>query len=278
MNRGKGQIFSSLGGYTIVETLIFLAVSGLMFFSTMLLIGGQQNKTQFVSAVRDFETQLKDVANNVSTGYYDRPTNLSCTINGAYPDPQVGGDTIGSSGNCMFVGVVVKLGNGPDGELEKYSTIPMAGLRLAAGLNKDVKDLSQARPTVVSPSVETKSFQYGTRVGGMSVNGGPFTNAAIGFFAKLRGTDDVTQGGTLQTDVLTYNAISPDQDVASTTTSINAETFGYDTSTMAGIMNPNGVTICLLSGGTDQHALIKLGGNGGRLTIISEIHQGGSCS
>lgn len=282
MNRGKGQVQSRLGGYTIVETLIFLAVSAAMFFAAIVLISGQQNKAQFVNAVRDLEAQLKDVANNVSTGYYAHPGDLTCPISGSgLPEPQNGGDVLGSSGNCMFVGVVVKLGNGSGEELTKYSTIPMAGLRLAAGTNKDARTLGESKPIAVQPSVETKTLQYGTRIGGVSINGAPFANnnAGIGFYAKLRGTDDITKGGSLQTDVLTYQGVAADDVVGTAITAINADTFNYDNPVSDGSsLNPNEVTICLLSGTTNQHAFIRLGGKGGNLTIVSEIQQGGTCT
>ncbi len=69
MNRGNRST-----GYTIVETMIFLAVSSLMFISAMILINGRQSRAEFIQAVRVFEANLRDVANDVSTGYYANTT------------------------------------------------------------------------------------------------------------------------------------------------------------------------------------------------------------
>ena len=66
MNRGEAR----RGGYTIVETLIFLAVSALLFVSTIILISGRQAKAQFTNSVRDLVSDITDVANDVANGYY----------------------------------------------------------------------------------------------------------------------------------------------------------------------------------------------------------------
>ena len=54
MNRGKGQVTSRLGGYTIVETLIFLAVSAAIFFAAMQLIGGFCDHLSLITRTGEF--------------------------------------------------------------------------------------------------------------------------------------------------------------------------------------------------------------------------------
>lgn len=45
-------------GFTIIETMIFLAVSGALLASSLLLVSGSQNKSQFNNAVRDLNRKL----------------------------------------------------------------------------------------------------------------------------------------------------------------------------------------------------------------------------
>ncbi len=67
-------------GYTIIETLIFIAVSGMMFMSAVILVGGRQQEVEFSQGVRDLENKLKDTLNDVSTGYFPANNSLNCTI------------------------------------------------------------------------------------------------------------------------------------------------------------------------------------------------------
>ena len=57
-------------GFTIVETMIVLAVSGALFTSAIFFIGGRQQKAEFTASVRNFETSINDIANDVSDGYF----------------------------------------------------------------------------------------------------------------------------------------------------------------------------------------------------------------
>lgn len=266
-----------LGGYTIVETLIFLAVSGMMFFSAIALIDGRQNRAQFTSAVRDFETQLRDVANNVSSGYFSRPSDFSCKRD---PTEPVGykinpGLDPNSTGDCMLVGTVIKLGSGGVGDnLGQYSFIPMAGLRLTAS-NKDVASLAEAKPSAINAGIELKNLQYGTRI--VCVKVGPSApcasvddHAAFGFFSRLRSVEG-SKGGSLQTDVITFQDARTTDTVAIAETKVSTPTFAYPSSPTAF----SGISVCL-EGGRNQHAFVNLGVNGGATTITSEI-QNGTC-
>lgn len=57
-------------GYTIIEVMIFMVVSGGLLVSVLGSISGQQQKTRFQTGVRDFESQIQDMINDVETGYY----------------------------------------------------------------------------------------------------------------------------------------------------------------------------------------------------------------
>ncbi|HSX44369.1 MAG TPA: hypothetical protein VLE69_03715, partial [Candidatus Saccharimonadales bacterium] len=81
MNRVPGQS----GGFTIVETMIVLAVTGFMFFSAMLFISGQQAKTEFTQAAHETEAKINDVLNDVSTGVYNNKGDFRCDYIGGSP-------------------------------------------------------------------------------------------------------------------------------------------------------------------------------------------------
>lgn len=65
-------------GYTILEVMIFLAITGLLFVSAIVAVGGNQQKVQYSQTVRDFEVQIKDAINDVDDGYYPSYSVGSC--------------------------------------------------------------------------------------------------------------------------------------------------------------------------------------------------------
>lgn len=278
MNRGKGQVQYRLGGYTIVETLIFLAVSAAIFFSAMQLIGGQQGKAQFVSAVRDFETKLTDIANDVSTGYYQGDSSFNCYDSGGGVLKFDGAaQTQGSNEPCIFVGTVIKLADGnSEDDRTKFTQFAMAGLRTDSLTGQAPTTLKAAQPQVISvPSTYApQTVGYGASI--QCVDLGPKCTAAnsvlygaVGFFTRFMGTSP--SGGTsIQTDVLPYMAVPLNTAATSQVGNISYPTTNYT----AGLNPSNGITICLKSGTSSQYALIHIGGSqggGNDLTFSSEI-------
>lgn len=273
MNRGKNPTGVRAGGYTIVETLIFLATTSAMFVVAMLLVSGQQNKAQFVNVVRDFESKLTDIANDVSTGYYQNNADFRCEVNGSGPNPVFDGNSNkqGANEKCIFVGTVVKFGQGND--REKFTQFAMAGLRTSGGVN--VTSVAAANPKVIGDvthtgSIITSSVGYGATIqclgGGNGCAPSDTTRAAVGFFTKFVGTS-LGGGNGIQTDLFPYPAaVLLNDPVSDAIFKINS-TSDYVT----GLNPAGGITICLKSGGTSQYALVHIGGGGNNLTISSEI-------
>ena len=104
-----------VGGYTIVEALIFLAVSGAILISTLGLVNGRQEKTRFQQAVSETDQILQDIFNDVSTGFYPSSGNISCstdlatgkmiTITAAATYVEQGTNT-----GCVFIGKFIDFG------------------------------------------------------------------------------------------------------------------------------------------------------------------------
>lgn len=263
MNRGEAR----RGGYTIVETLIFLAVSGVLFVSAMLLISGRQAKTQFTNSVRDLISDITDVANDVANGYYQTGSGLNCTPNLAGPDVSLGNNNAqGTNKGCIFVGRTMRFSAGEENNLTLYT--------LAGNQNnnqgKDVKTLAEAKPKVVSEDsyIQKKTLGYGLQIicigAGQSCTPGDKSNAAISFFTRLTGGigDGISRGG-LQTDVYITPSVSIDDSIEIAIDKINNDE-KLPVSTQA-------VTICV-SNGSSQYGLIHLGSIGSaNLTVSSEI-------
>ena len=274
MNRGKKSLIPVVGGYTIVEVLIFLAVSGMMFFMALTFIGGQQNKAQFVSAVRDFESQLTDIANDVSTGYYVRPVDFTCTTSAITPVPA----EQGTNGDCIFLGTVLKFGT-DGGNREQFMQFTMAGLRQSGGEN--VTSVAQANPRPIygaglEQAAKTVTLGYGSAVRCIAFNNatsctpGSNTNAAFGFFTTFGGVSPA--GGTgIQTDLLPYSAVTFNENIAATVAKLRTPDIAANAL--------ENILICIESGATNQYAFVKIGGNNtGSSVVTTEIRNTGGGS
>ena len=102
-------------GYTIVEALIFLAVSGALLISAMSLINGKQERTRFSQAVDEVGQNLQDIFNDVSTGFYPSANNLKCVANPLAPATpttlSLTTDTTvsqGTNSGCVFSGKLIE--------------------------------------------------------------------------------------------------------------------------------------------------------------------------
>jgi len=122
--RGVGRY---VDGYTIIEVVIFLAISAAMLLAASLLISGRQQKTLFTQSVVDFERQIQDIANDVSTGYYPADSRVNCTVTGSIAKASyAGGNEQGSNSDCVFVGKLIHFypdDYGSDAGLLKVYTI-----------------------------------------------------------------------------------------------------------------------------------------------------------
>lgn len=289
MNRGSGTTSrKTLGGYTIVETLIFLAVSTAMFVAVVALVSGQQQKADFTQAVRNFESNMQDIANDVSTGYAAYPfrPGESCKVTGTNT-VLIDNSAVGAQQRCIFLGRAIQAVPGGAND-QTYQVYTVVGRQRAAG-GTEVTSLAEATPVALAPGLGSRAstpdlsqverLNTAARIGKVTyTQGGVATEiGSFGFFTTFQGYNgaSVNSGG-LQVDLAPISNSTLSQSSASLVDRIDSHSASTSTITP---LNPNGgVTICLISNGSDQHALIRLGGAGtGRLAVSSVINSGSVC-
>lgn len=171
LNFKNNQIRQSWG-FTIIESLLFLAIS-----SSMLLLGltffKAASKNHFALAMRDLDSLFQDIINDVSVGYY-ATNKYDCTSTGVKPPnfkPSAGVKEQGTNSDCILLGKVVLLapavssadcsapsitqsaGDNLTEGLESIWVIPVAGNRLDSN-GKETSSVSpygspSAMPTTV---------------------------------------------------------------------------------------------------------------------------------
>jgi prepilin-type N-terminal cleavage/methylation domain-containing protein len=94
-------------GFTIIETLIVLAVTSSIFISASLLIAGQIERTQQKGGIAATGQYLQNTLNDVEVGIYPLPsTNPGCALGGVAASGIIisGTSNRGSNLDCAFAG------------------------------------------------------------------------------------------------------------------------------------------------------------------------------
>ena len=101
----------SNGGYTIVEIMIFLSVSAVIFIMATLVFQGQQGKTQFEQGMHDLASQLQLYVDQVSTTIFSG-SQYSCSTQNSAGRAKLsssGGTGTGTNQDCIFLGRAIQV-------------------------------------------------------------------------------------------------------------------------------------------------------------------------
>jgi hypothetical protein len=196
MRRRRGQ-----HGFTVLETLIFLAVSTALFVTSVGLITDQQNKVEFSFGIQELTSELRDAVNDVSTGYYKRDGDFRCRKNPGNGKIQIlppGADgEQGTNKDCIFIGRVVQFSPSPISTGfntdQVYRIYTVIGVRTETenGLEVEVNTIQDARPTILDAASETGSPSFSEKIipNGIqikrAVNGSGGNAAAFGFLTNF---------------------------------------------------------------------------------------------
>lgn len=284
-------------GYTIIEVMIFLAISGLMFVVAVLFISGKQATVEFRQGMQDANTKIQSVVNEVANGEYPAPGNFNCAVGspsnpGSVPSFSLGSNGQGTNGGidttlhtsgCIFLGKVIEFE--PSGGTT-YSVYSVAARQLDASGNP-VLDFAHAQPRVVCIAngtactndftesdvledglVETAAFYCPKpHAGNPACSNGNTAIGAFGFFGSFNGgtnASDLQSGAqTVTTAYIPVPVISdPVPNEQTRITNLNA--------VLANLDNPSyqvasGASILLcFSNGQGRVGDIQIGGNGGQ--------------
>lgn len=168
-------------GYTILEVLIFLAISGFMLFAAMIAIGGRQQDIQFAQATRDFENKINDYISDVEVGYFDRDERFSCGESATPRETDVQYSATGPSGPvdqpgvCVLSGKVIvmadegSISSNPTAvaDKSKLRIINMVSLRLNE-LGRPANSVAESLPRPLIGDADyiipTYDLQYGLEI------------------------------------------------------------------------------------------------------------------
>lgn len=153
-------------GYTLVEVMMFLAVSSGFLVIAMVGVSQRQRNTEFTAEMREIENRIKGVFSDTKNGYFDNLSDLKCSVSGASvsvgPSP---GSQLGSDNQCVFLGKVIAFGDSAsEDDRSAFRVYTIVGAR--PGLNSIPSNagLNSVDPTVASQLTQTGTLRYGVLV------------------------------------------------------------------------------------------------------------------
>jgi len=269
-------------GFTIVETLIFLAISGALVGSAVLIISGKQNQAEFTSGVRDVENQLQTVFDNIGNGYYKNTNDFSCNgVGGGPPNIQPGVNNQGQNSGCIFIGQMIQFAPLPNPS--SYAVYTVVGKQFKAGTTQPVANLIDAKPLPIyqilgfTPLAPNDAFGSYSLPYGITVKKVQYTLAgartpigSVGVFSSFvqySGTNTLNSGSQ-RIDIIAMKGSSLNKDYVTGASEVLRVTTAANT-----VFNPDGgIQICLQSGGTSQYGVISIGSSGGHLRTNLNIY------
>jgi hypothetical protein len=269
-------------GYTILEVMIFLAVSGVMFLIAATFISDKQTKSEFKLSMDDINTQVQQVINDVGNGYFPSNNNFTCTasnIAGAPPTFAPGANPGGQGANrgCVFLGKVIQFRvNGTNQAGYNIYTVAGRQYRTSSGEGTLATSFSEAQPRAVydtssSPPAfnltEVRNLKWGVRVtsivnGATPINGIGFLNS----FGKY-GANTSLESGSQSILVVIVPGTQPTGNETQAQMVADIATGVSD----ANITPRPNILICF-DGGSGQFGTLRIGGGDGqRITTRTQI-------
>lgn len=139
-----------MGGYTLIEVMLFLAISSLILFIAILEMSGQTAETEFRTSVDAVNSKIHQWIDQVQNGESSNPStlanaNLNCSTtvknSKTYPQLLSSGTNVerGANPDCIFMGNAILVTNNDTNSNHIYD-IPIVGLRT----NPSTGDLSDS--------------------------------------------------------------------------------------------------------------------------------------
>ncbi|HXR50105.1 MAG TPA: type II secretion system protein [Verrucomicrobiae bacterium] len=272
-------------GFTIIETMIVLVVTGSLFVIIAATLTGRQNEAEFVHAIQSVQSQLQQAIDQVSAGFF--PTvNLTCSAGASSltfaPNP----NQQGANDQCVFLGSVIQF-KVQNTSPERYRIYTIAGER-GPGIGP-TSPFQNVTPTVMGIAATgdyasystAKPLQYGLTTKWMRGDG--INGAQIGAFGVLMepggfATSGGYNSGAQPVDLVPLPGTGLSQPINLAVGAIESRLRDATLTADAPINPDNGVLICFASAGTNQSGLITIGSLGRQLVVKLDIKSNTSCS
>lgn len=146
-------------GFTIIETMLFLAVTGLLVLGVLIGTGTALNNQRYRDAVESFKNLLQEQYADLSSVQNGRGNDWSCNSTAL---PAQGGDTIRGQSDCLMVGKYMRIqGN----DITIYPVLAYKTGSATPGSLTDVVALdTQYAYNVSTAEIDDTAMEWGTQI------------------------------------------------------------------------------------------------------------------
>ena len=153
-----------IGGFTIVEIIIFLAISGVLFGAAVTFLSGSDAHNRFSQSMRDTQSKIQDYLNDIPTGFANGTGGTSgqshCKSTGGFihidKDP-ANASPPQNTGDCIFLGKAIQFTDttdpadsdqlaGQESQIYAYSVFGNRTITYRTEDTRPVVNLSEANP------------------------------------------------------------------------------------------------------------------------------------
>lgn len=284
-----GRRCKDSAGFTIVEVMIVLAVSGFMFVAAVLLVNGRQGRTQFQTAINNLQQELQQTVNETSSGYYPNNGNIQCSgnVTGAVK-LNTAASGAGQNTGCLFIGKAIQFGIGSsEPATNQLGVLTLVGNQYQADGSSPVLTLTQSLPRAIYPanagetiaptnvpngsltvnlqnglSVAASSSVCGAGRGGMCyiVSGTPTKTGIVAFAAgdssgNIAASDST---GGLKPGTEQFSLYGVSGAAANEGLDVATQKIGNAAGNPSGLVSADSVSICIASATNNQSGLLTI--------------------
>lgn len=268
------RLFQS--GYTIVEIMIVLAISGVIFISGLALFNGQGAETSFNQAISDLVSELSTQARSVSTNQFYGAQGYNCAASGSPPRatlsaPSGGGSATNS--DCLSIGKAFEA-IGATNDIFIYNVLGNRLTYFGGSAAGPASSLAEANPTIATVDGADLSIDY--KLGaGLKIISSKVTDLAglsspsslIGYYLDFNGETGNGQSGAVLT-AKAYNLGAAVHNVSMAKACVEG----------SGCSAPSDISLwqlCVESSDARRHALLNISSSAAGVTTNYKF---GTCS
>jgi type II secretory pathway pseudopilin PulG len=146
-------------GFTIIETMLFLAITGFLIIGILAGSGASINAQRYQSSVSNLESIVQGLYSSAANVVNDRPNTLSCNTNAVVTNtgqPQA----IGTS-DCVIIGRYMTIN---DGAITQSSVVGYSAIDPTSTTLNDIQLLETYKLNVLPSSTQDSTIDWGTTI------------------------------------------------------------------------------------------------------------------
>jgi prepilin-type N-terminal cleavage/methylation domain-containing protein len=203
-------------GYTLIEVMLVLAISSLLFIGATSIFGSRRSGVEFTQSIYDIESKVKQYSTQVSTGNFLETSDYTCSQLASTQRPILKLEASSSNSNqdCIYIGKALLPVIG-SGDIYIYDVLGLRNIHNGlVDTGESVQDVADAKPEPAGYMSAANVFTYlfsekytlqnGATIISATNNGNPA--GILKIFSTLQNNNTSSRGITAYSNNFTYAA------------------------------------------------------------------------